>query len=193
MAKDKTFFKSIENPSCIDLFITNSVHCFQNTKTISTGLSDCHKMVVTVLKTSFLKSKPREITYRNYSKFNKVTFAENLKSQLIENKTLGYNGFEEIFLRVLNEHAPAKKKVIKANNMPKILRKAIMTRSALQKRFYKSKCLEDKYAFKKQRNYCNRLYKRERRKYFNNLNLKNITDNKIFWKTVKPFLSNKSL
>ena len=90
-------------------------------------------------------------------------------------------------------HLP-RKKVIRANNMPymtKILRKAIMRRSALQKRFYKSKCLEDKDAFKKQRNYCNRLYKRERRKYFNNLNLKDITDNKTFWKTVKPFLSNK--
>ena len=84
-----TCFKDIENPSCIDLFITNSVHSFQNTKTISTGLSDCHQMVVTVLKTTFQKSKPREITYRKYSKFNEVTFRENLKAQFIENKTLG--------------------------------------------------------------------------------------------------------
>ena len=31
--------------------------------------------------------------------------------------------------------------------------------------------------------------KREKRNYFNNLNLKEITDNKKFWKTVKPFLT----
>ena len=32
---------------------------------------------------------------------------------------------------------------------------------------------------------------REKRNYSNNLNLNKITNNKTFWKTVKPFLSNK--
>ena len=36
------------------------------------------------------------------------------------------------------------------------------------------------------------MYKRERRKYCEKLDLKNITDNKKFWKIIKPFLSNKS-
>ena len=75
--------------------------------------------------------------------------------------------------------------------MTKQHRKAIMLRSALENKYYKSKSLEYKQAYKKQRNYCNRLYKREKRNYFNNLNLKEITDNKKFWKAVKPFLSNK--
>ena len=34
------------------------------------------------------------------------------------------------------------------------------------------------------------VYKK-RKKYYENLNVKNITDNKVFWKTVKPFLSEK--
>ena len=109
-------------------------------------------------------------------------------------KTLSYVEFEEIFLSVLNNHAHVKKKVVRANNMPymkKIHRKAIMKRSALENKYYKSKSLEDKQAYKKQRNYSNRLFKREKRNYFNNLSLKEITDNKKFWKTVKPFLSNK--
>ena len=33
---------------------------------MTAGLSDFHKMFVTVLKTNFLKSKPRLIIYRNY-------------------------------------------------------------------------------------------------------------------------------
>ena len=45
--------------------------------------------------------------------------------------------------------------------------------------------------YRKQRNYCSKLYKKERKKYYNNLDLKNITDNKLFWKTIKPFLSDK--
>ena len=50
---------------------------------------------------------------------------------------------------------------------------------------------ENKQAFKKQKNFCNRLYKKERKKYYENLDLRKITDNKKFWNTVKPLLSNK--
>ena len=39
---------SLINPSCIDLVITNSFSSLQNTNTISTGLSDFYKMVITV-------------------------------------------------------------------------------------------------------------------------------------------------
>ena len=64
LVKDKTCFKSIENPSCIDLFITNSCMSFQNTTAVSTGLSDFHKMIVTVMKTTFPKAKPKIVFYR---------------------------------------------------------------------------------------------------------------------------------
>ena len=47
--------------------------------------------------------------------------------------------------------------------------------------------------YRKQRNFCSKLYKKERKKYYNNLDLNDIADNKKFWKTVKPFLSNKSI
>ena len=66
----KTCFKSKDNPSCIDLFITNFPNSFQNTSTITTGLSDFHKMVITVLKAIFKKSKPTVITYRDFKLFN---------------------------------------------------------------------------------------------------------------------------
>ena len=72
------------------------------------------------------------------------------------------------------------------------MRQAIMKRSELASKYRKNPTEENSKAFKKQRNYCNRLYKRERRKYYEKLNLKNITDDKKFWKTIKPFLSNKS-
>ena len=65
LVKQKTCFKNPENPSCIDLFITNSANSFQNTTTLSCGLSDCHKMVVTVLKTHFSKAKPKETRSRS--------------------------------------------------------------------------------------------------------------------------------
>ena len=64
LVKVPTCFKSLNNPSCIDLFITNSYRSFQKTTTVSTGLSDFHVMTVTVLKTTFPKAKPRVLTYR---------------------------------------------------------------------------------------------------------------------------------
>ena len=51
--------------SCINLFLTNNVVSFQSTKTVSSGLSDFHKLALTVLKTSIVKNRPREIQYRN--------------------------------------------------------------------------------------------------------------------------------
>ena len=44
---------------------------------------------------------------------------------------------------------------------------------------------------KKPKNYCSRLYKTERKNVFNKLNTSFVSDNKSFWKTVKPFFFNK--
>ena len=46
--------------------------------------------------------------------------------------------------------------------------------------------------YKIQRNFCSKLYKKERKNYYDSLNVKNITDNKKFLHTVKPFISDKS-
>ena len=55
LVKEKTCFKSIENPSCIDIFLTNHPKCFHHTKAISCGISDFHKMIFTIVNTTFCK------------------------------------------------------------------------------------------------------------------------------------------
>ena len=62
--------------------------------------------------------------------------------------------------------------------MTKTLRKAIMKRSELASKYHKTKNNEDYSKFKKQRNFCSKLYKKERKKFYNNLNIQDITDNK---------------
>ena len=71
------------------------------------------------------------------------------------------------------------------------MRKAIMRRTHLQNLYFKSRTTEAHTKYKKQKNYCSRLYKKERKRYFQKLNLSNILDNKKFWKTIKPFFSDK--
>ena len=69
--------------------------------------------------------------------------------------------------------------------------KAIMTRTRLRNRFLKNRSNRNRDLFRKQRNLCVTLLRKSKKDYFSNLNEKQITDNKRFWKTVKPFLSNK--
>ena len=193
LVKDPTCFKNIQNPSCIDLFLTNSYRSFQDTTTVTTGLSDFHKMAVTVMKTTFPKAKPKVIQYRDYKKFNIVNFRQELRNNIAEVREINsYEIFESIFLRTLNKHAPIKSKVVRANDKPfmtKALRKAIMRRSALKNKFYKTGLDTIGKEYKTQKNYTRRLLKREKKKYFERLDIKSYTDNKKFWNTVKPLFS----
>ena len=78
----KTHALKVRTTLDIDLFITNSPTSFQNTSTITTGLSDFHKMVITVLKATYTKSKPKVITYRDFNLFNEEKFKTDLKNSL---------------------------------------------------------------------------------------------------------------
>ena len=66
LCKVPTCYKNPQNPSCIDLILTNSPLSFQSSGVIETGLSDFHKMTVTVMKTTFQKLDPKIIHYRDY-------------------------------------------------------------------------------------------------------------------------------
>ena len=68
-------------------------------------------------------------------------------------------------MTVLNRHAPLKKKILRANHssyMSKTLRKTIMRRSYLEKKYFKKKTDLSLRACKKQKNCCSRLYKKEK-------------------------------
>ena len=63
-----------------------------------TGLSDFHKMKVTVMGITFKKLKPSIIHYRDYRKFSNDKFQENLIFRLsIENIRADRNGMENFF------------------------------------------------------------------------------------------------
>ena len=106
LVKEPTCFMSAENPSCIDLFITNSYRSFQKTTTVSTGLSDFHKMVVTVLKTTFPKADPKIITYRDSSKFSLADFENDLKINLGKIEQGNYDKFDDVLKNTFQYHAP---------------------------------------------------------------------------------------
>ena len=102
-------------------------------------MSDFHKLVLSVFKSIFPKSKPKEITYTNFKNFMEENFNKELKTNLGEKCVKNYASFENVFLNSLNKHAPLKKKVIRRNYasyVTKSLRNAIMKRSNLQMTYF---------------------------------------------------------
>ena len=78
MINQPTCYKNPGKPTCIDLILANSPRSFQNSCVIQTGLPDFHKMIVTVMKTSYRKFEPRFINYRDYKSFSNERFRELL-------------------------------------------------------------------------------------------------------------------
>ena len=135
MNKEPTCYKISENPSCIDFILTNNSRSFFKTNTLFTGLSNFHKLVLSVFKTTFCKSKPKEIKFRNFKNFEEESFNWELGNNLINNSIESYKVFEKVFSDTLNKYTPLKKKSVRENHAPyvtKTSRKAIMRRSNLQ-------------------------------------------------------------
>ena len=154
-----------QNPTCIQN------HSMQSA-TFATGLSYHHK--------------PTTITFRKT--ISKVNSKKNTKITRCTN--LNYSTFQAVLLEISNLITTVKVKVIGFNNsayMTKSLRKAIMLRSSLKNNFNKKRCDKNWNNYKTQRNFCVKLVHQTKEKYFNNVNVKSVSDNKKFWKTIKPF------
>ena len=108
LIKGHTCFKG--KGSLIDLILINRKFSFKNTQSFETGLSDHHHMVYTMLKTTFQKSEPKQLIYKDLFK---NFYFESFKNDLLENMItchISYDEFERKFTTVVNEHAPKKKK-----------------------------------------------------------------------------------
>ena len=168
LIKGHTCFKG--KGSLIDLILTNRKCAFKNTQSFETGLSDHHHMVYTMLKTTFQKSEPKQLTYRDFNNF----YFESFKNDLLENMVTcdgSYDEFDRKVTTVLNKHGPKKKKWLRGNQKPhinKTLRHEIMKRSKLKNKANKTKNPSDIKNYKKQRNYVVQLNKNAKLEYFNN-------------------------
>ena len=108
---------------------------------------------------------------------------------------MDYKHFLNIFINILNKHAPMKQKYLRANQgrfMTKDLHEAIMKRSRLRNKFLRDRADISREEYKKQRNLCVSLLKEAKKDHFANLDTKSVTYNKKFWQNVKPLFSNKA-
>ena len=192
--KDPTCFKNPDKPLCIDLLLTNFSKSFLISQTLEIGLSDFHKLTLTVLKIYYKKQKPLVITYRDYKNFSNETFRIELLSAMERYSNISFADFHSEFLYLLGKHAPFKKRYIRANQknfMDKKFNHAIMVKSKFRKKFLELKTEENRLAYAKQCNYCVKLLQQRKRQYSENLKLSSITDNELYWKT-SPLFTEKN-
>ena len=57
--EEPTSFNNVDNPSSTDLFLTNSSKSFEKCLILETGMSDFHKLIITILKVKPDKLSPR--------------------------------------------------------------------------------------------------------------------------------------
>ena len=125
-------FKNHDKTSCIDLILTNCPRNLQNSCVVRTGLTDFHKLVVSVLKATYKKSQPKFITYRSYKYFNNDSFREALLEIECNGKNCDENfNFLPLHAILFWMNKPLRKKVTGDQSpfMNKTLSKAIMQRS----------------------------------------------------------------
>ena len=192
-----TCYKNPLKPSCIDVFLTNCSRSFQDTQVIETGLSDFHKMNITVLKMFFNKQKHETVFFRNYKKIDNSAIREALNRELLKYdlNNIEYDTFQEIIVSLLTVYVPLKKKYLRANHasfVTKELRKAIMLRTRLRNIYLKQRTETTKVAYNQQRNSkCVSILKKSKKSYFESLDVKFVNDNKKVWKRISPLFSNK--
>ena len=75
-------------------------------------------MTVTVLKTQFKKRTPKIISYRDYKHFSNFHFRGELNHILFNEHNfykMSNDEFVDIFMDILDKHAPLKQKYVRAN------------------------------------------------------------------------------
>ena len=84
LIKQPTRFKNLNNSSCIDIILRNKRLLFQSKCVIETGLSDFHRMTISVLKMHFRKFPPKIINYKDFKKFDNERFINSSQYTLSE-------------------------------------------------------------------------------------------------------------
>ena len=144
--RQSTCYKSLSNPTCIGLILTNAPQQFQSTCVLETGLSDFHLMTVTIVRKIFKNLKLRTKNYRSYKHFSNEAYREfplhELSKEVFFNNNDGLQRFHDININILNRYEPRKRENARKNQMlfiTKDLSKAIMKRSRLHNNFLKNR------------------------------------------------------
>ena len=76
--------------------------------------------------------------------------------------------------------------------MNREFQKEIYVRCRSRNRYWVQPSVENKWAYKRQRNKCVKIRRKNIKKYMDKVSEKGIETNKIFWNFIKAFMTNKT-
>ena len=84
--------------------VTNKPRFFKTSSVLETGLSDFHKMTLTVMRSYFVKQTRKVVYYRDYKKFSNDLFRNDIFPAQVLTDTK--ENVQTIIAKTFNEHAP---------------------------------------------------------------------------------------
>ena len=197
-----TCYKSVDNPSLIDLMVTNKHKFIKTTGTLDTGLSDFHRLTYLVLKVHRPKATKYVSTYRAFKGVNHSEFVESLSHcpfqimDMFSDPDDQHYVFNSLFNEVVDQYYPIKTRVHKRKPPPymtKPYRTAIYKKSHLdnvRKQFPSSKTFEE---WRIHRNKCVKLCNSAIRDHLARKCSEGAKGGRQFWQAVGPYLNSKSV
>ena len=196
--KDPTCFKA-DVPTLVDVFLTKKPRSFSGVINTDIGSSDFHSFIGVASKMFAPLFPKRKLVYRSMKHFRVDLFQNELENVAFhvcnpfEDIDYIYWAQNNLFMSVLNEHAPLKVKCINKPQVPYMnseLRKAMHTRNMWRGKHFGNK--KDKYARSMYVKWRNKVKLRK-------ISIKNHFDRRCnrkhnprdFYKTVCRFLSDK--
>ena len=197
VVKGPTCFKNIDNPSLIDVILTNTPGRIASHLNVSIGVSDFHNFICAATRLHAPSNVKRRIIYRSYKHFDENNFNADLRvvpfhvCDVFDDMDDVMWSYHYLLNEVVDAHAPMKTKFLKRPQLPYmngLLRKAINVKSMLKRKFVRCNNKANWNKYKHQRNLVTSLKRQSIKEYFN-LRCNKQPNSKEFWKTIGPFMS----
>lgn len=194
-----TCFKNNDNPTLLDVLLTNNARKFSGSFNINIGISDFHNIIGAATKAHVPRKKVRTVSYRSYKHFNENDYQASLQQTPfhicdifddVDDRVWVYN---KLLTDTIEQHAPIKTRKIRGKSAPYMndqLRRAINVKAMLKRKFNRLKTTEAWNRYKCQRNLVNKLKRQSIKYFFDKHCTKDETS--TFWSTVKPYFSNRN-
>ena len=183
--------------SLIDHIVTNTPEKISDSGVIHTGLSD-HSLVFAIRKISVVKKQEKKVEIRNMKKFDHQKFVEDLRRQPWENvyffaedPNAMWEIWKELFLEVLDNHAPLQHKKIRTKKVPWItsaIKQLIITRDRLKRKAIITNLEIDWLNYKTSRNKVNIQLRNAKKNYYSTKISDQKCNPKEAWKTINDIL-----
>ena len=124
IVKGPTCFKSVTNPSLVDVILTNTPARVLSHVNTDIDVSDFHNLVCVITRMHAPKTQTRVITYRSYKRMDDQAFIDDLAQAPLHVSNIFDDVDDQLWFHntlvrnVIDEHAPLKQKKLKCSQVP---------------------------------------------------------------------------